>query len=145
MARLLSVVLLVRDVSRCARFYREGLGLAELSRAPDGAFARLALPDGGATLDLRAASGEAQCCAGYSPLLAFGVDDMDEAVPRLLEMGATLDGSVRYEGYGKTAAVRSPDGHMVGLYEAAGLPGDGDEKVAAGAAARIRIDKNKND
>ena len=64
---------------------------------------------------------------------------MDSMVPRLISLGAVLDGPIRYEAYGKVAAVRSPDGHMVGLYESADLPGDGDTKVAAAAAAQAHM------
>ena len=42
---------------------------------------------------------------------------MDTTVPRLLMMGASLDGSIKYQAYGKVAAVRSPDGHMLALIE----------------------------
>lgn len=74
-------------------------------------------------------------CTGYSPILSFTVDDMDTAVPRLLGLGATLDGPVRHHLYGAVAAVRSPDGHMVGLVQGADLPGGGGEAIAAAAAA----------
>lgn len=67
---------------------------------------------------------------------------MDSTVPRLVSLGAVLDGPIRYEPYGKVAAVRSPDGHMVGLYESANLPDDGDMKVAAAAAAQAHLDSD---
>ncbi len=69
---------------------------------------------------------------GYSPLLTFDVDDLDDALPRLLGLGAALDGPVRRELYGTTAALRAPCGHMIGLHEPAGLPEDGDHRVGGG-------------
>jgi hypothetical protein len=87
---------------------------------------------------------EAQCSPGYSPFLTFQVDDMDSAIPRLLGLGAVLDGAVIYNAYGKTAAVRTPDGHMLGLYELAGLPDDGDTALAAAAAAAARMGTPSN-
>lgn len=66
---------------------------------------------------------------------------MDEMIPRLIQFGASLDGAIRYEAYGKMAAVRSPDGHMVGLFERANLPGDTGTAVAAAAAAKSHLDK----
>lgn len=71
---------------------------------------------------------------------------MDETVPKLMQLGAALDGAVRYEPYGKVAAVRSPDGHMVGLFEKANLPDGGDTAVAAAAAAKkhLRTDDGSN-
>ena len=60
---------------------------------------------------------EAALCTGYSPFLNFAVDDFDATMYRLLERGGRLDGPVKYPLQGRVAAVRSPDGHMVGLYE----------------------------
>lgn len=64
---------------------------------------------------------------------------MDDVVPKLIQLGAALDGAVRYESYGKIAAVRSPDGHMIGLYEKANLPDDADTALAAAAAAQAHL------
>eukprot|EP00192_Tetraselmis_astigmatica_P017584 CAMPEP_0117680952 /NCGR_PEP_ID=MMETSP0804-20121206/18669_1 /TAXON_ID=1074897 /ORGANISM="Tetraselmis astigmatica, Strain CCMP880" /LENGTH=111 /DNA_ID=CAMNT_0005490569 /DNA_START=300 /DNA_END=635 /DNA_ORIENTATION=+ len=110
-------MLLQRDVAKAAKFYSEGLGLqltvlterwAELKGGPSDT-----------TLALKAIEGEAFCTVGYSPFLQFTVEDMDSTLPRLLSMGATLDGPVKYPVEGKVAALRAPDGHMIGLYEPA--------------------------
>lgn len=82
---------------------------------------------------------EAQCCTGYSPLLTFQVDDLDTIIPRLIQAGAALDGPVKHQPYAKIAALRSPDGHMLGLYEPANLPNNGDTKAAAAAAAQTHL------
>ena len=42
---------------------------------------------------------------------------MDKTIYKLLEMGAILDGPIKYPSHGKVAALRSPDGHMIGLFE----------------------------
>lgn len=72
-------------------------------------------------------------------MLTFDVDDIDETLPRVLGLGAVLDGPVRRELYGTSAAVRAPCGHMIGLFEPAGLPDDGDSKVAAAKIAKERL------
>ena len=64
---------------------------------------------------------------------------MDSAVPKLISSGGSLDGPVRYNAYGKVAAVRTPDGHMLALFEKADLPEDGAEALAAAAAAQARL------
>lgn len=69
---------------------------------------------------------------------------MDAAIPRLIQSGAALDGPIRYLPYAKIAALRSPHGHMLGLYEPANLPADGDAKVAAAAAAQTHLDNQDN-
>ena len=42
---------------------------------------------------------------------------MDKTIYKLLEMGAILDGPIKYPTHGKVASLRSPDGHMIGLFE----------------------------
>lgn len=69
---------------------------------------------------------------------------MDETVPRLIQLGAALDGSIQYMPYGKVASVRSPDGHMLGLYEPApNLPGDARTSVAASAGAKAHLERSQ--
>lgn len=78
-------------------------------------------------------------------MLTFQVADMDAMVPRLMQLGASLDGAIRYEPYGKVAAVRSPDGHMLGLFEPLVSPagdddvGDAHVQLAAAAAAKAHL------
>lgn len=50
---------------------------------------------------LKAVEGEAMRSTGYSPFLCFDVADMDSTVVRLLQMGAALDGPIKYPAYGK--------------------------------------------
>lgn len=42
---------------------------------------------------------------------------MDTMIPQLLQLGATLNGPVKDEIFGKVAALRSADGHFVCLIE----------------------------
>ena len=132
-AVLRHVLLLQRDVPAAAKFYQEGLGLvvkvcterwAELSdgRAPTGVGVggdSSRAPPGPTVIALKAVEGEAQRTTGYSPLLSFTVSDMDVTVNNLLRAGAVLDGPIKYPVQGKVAAMRAPDGHMLGLFEPA--------------------------
>ena len=61
----------------------------------------------------------ASLSAGYTPILNFDVEDMDTCIANAMNMGASLDGPIRYPTYGKVAAIRSPDGHMIGLFQPA--------------------------
>jgi hypothetical protein len=38
-------------------------------------------------------------------------------VARCLALGAVMDGSLKFSPHGKVAALRAPDGHMIGLVE----------------------------
>jgi catechol 2,3-dioxygenase-like lactoylglutathione lyase family enzyme len=54
---------------------------------------------------------------GYSPIMTFDVADLDAAVAAALARGGMLDGPIKRPAFGKFASVRSPDGHMLGLFE----------------------------
>jgi predicted enzyme related to lactoylglutathione lyase len=56
---------------------------------------------------------------GYSPILTFDVPDLDTAVTTALSKGAMLDGPIKRPAFGNFASIRSPDGHMIGLFESA--------------------------
>lgn len=57
---------------------------------------------------------------GYSPFLSFAVADVSLTVSRCLALGAVLDGPIKHPAQGpRVAALRAPDGHMIGLVEEA--------------------------
>ena len=73
----------------------------------------------GASLALQRADAESQLTTGYSPIIHFEVDDIQARVNAALSLGGRLDGKIQYETHGAVAAVRAPDGHMIGMYERA--------------------------
>ncbi|XP_057784260.1 uncharacterized protein LOC131001698 isoform X2 [Salvia miltiorrhiza] len=110
------LVQLHRDVPKAARFYSEGLGFtidvctlrwAELHSGP----LKLAL--------LHSSTRDHVEHKGYSSLLSFTVTDINSTVTKLMTLGAELDGPIKHEIHGKVAAMRSADGHVLGLYEPA--------------------------
>ena len=121
------ILLLQRDVPLAAAFYERALGLrvtvctetyAELaSESPSDSTASNAPI--GASLALQRADAESQLTPGYSPIIHFEVDDIQARVNAALSLGGRLDGKIQYETHGAVAAVRAPDGHMIGLYERA--------------------------
>jgi catechol 2,3-dioxygenase-like lactoylglutathione lyase family enzyme len=130
--RLGRIVLMVRGsegLAKAVHFYNGALGLS-VSRMTDD-WAELRCGTGqtphdvdSISITLQAVHSESQLSTGYSPLLSFQVDDMDTVVARCAQMGGHLDGPIQYPAHGKVAALRSPDGHMIGLYQA-NLPTDG--------------------
>lgn len=117
--RFARAVLMVRGsegVSRAVDFYHNALGLAVVRHTDEWA----ELTCGKAfSLNLQAVTSEAQLCTSYSPLLTFEVDNMDSIIAKCAQMGAHLDGPIQYPAHGKVASLRSPDGHMIGIYEPA--------------------------
>ncbi|KAI9921286.1 hypothetical protein PsorP6_002349 [Peronosclerospora sorghi] len=105
--RLRQLMVLSRDLAKSKHFYQEGLGL-KLLRSSD-TFAEFDTQTGVPLCVTLAQS------SGYSPFLNFDIPDLSDAVPRLLMLGAIMDGPIKYPAHGKTAALRSPDGVMIGL------------------------------
>lgn len=116
-------------VATAVDFYEKGLGMTIIRHTDN--WAELVCPVVGSShpsimeasmgtnfhLSIQASESEASLAVGYSPFLNFDVDDMDSIVARCVKMGASLDGPIQYPAHGKVAALRAPDGHMIGLYE----------------------------
>lgn len=113
-ASLRHVLLLQRDVDVAARFFRDGLGLAVRAWGQEWA----ELEAGSTRIAFKRVDSEAHRTCGYTPFLSFDVEDMDVMVPKLLQLGGTLDGPIKYHAHGKVAALRAPDGPMISLFEA---------------------------
>ncbi len=117
--RFTRAVLMVRGtegLARATEFYRSGLGLKVVQVADDWA----ELECGNSfTISLNAVTNEPQVSTGYSPHLSFEVKDMDSIISKCLQKGGHLDGPIQYPAHGKVASLRSPDGHLIGLYEPA--------------------------
>ena len=104
-------------------FYHGALGLTVSRLTDDWAELRCGAicgtHDDTISINLQAVYSEPQLSTGYSPLVSFEVDDMDSVVARCAMNGGHLDGPIQYPAHGKVAALRTPDGHMIGLYEPA--------------------------
>lgn len=116
---LRQILLLQRDVPRAAAFYEHAIGLSV--RACTDAYAELSVSStddsSSVTLALQRTETEASLSVGYSPIIQFQVSDINARVNAALKLGATLDGGIQYEPHGAVAALRAPDGIMLGLYE----------------------------
>ena len=112
-AQFKHVMLMVKDVPTTVKFYSQGLGLKVKMSSPGWA----ELDADGTIIAMHAAQEDAQ--TGNSPILSFQVDDVYGAIATLEAMGAQLEGRVREPSFGKVAAVRTPDGHLLSLLQPA--------------------------
>ena len=126
LAHLSRVVLMVRSgqgLANALEFYSTGLGLQVVRATDEWADLRTtppaSNPQQSLSICLRAVTSESQVTTGYSPLLQSQVENMDEVVAKCVQLGVNLDGPIQYPAHGKIAALRSPDGHMIGIYEPA--------------------------
>ncbi|BAU12316.1 glyoxalase/bleomycin resistance protein/dioxygenase [Leptolyngbya sp. NIES-3755] len=110
------VMLMVKDVMASVKFYSEGLGIPVKMASPGWA----ELDANGTTIAFHAA--ESVSNVGDSPILSFHVEDVYAAIKALEDRGATLEGRVREPAFGKVAAVRTPDGHLLSLLQPAPQP-----------------------
>ena len=116
MSRLSRIVIMVRGAQglmSATEFYSKAVGLSLMRGTEEWT----ELTDGSIRLHLMATVTESQLGTGNSPMLTFTVQDMDQRVAACVQAGAHLDGSIQYPAHGKVAAMRTPDGTMIGLYE----------------------------
>ena len=121
LARLSRIVLTVRGadgLSSAVQFYHEAIGLSVLRVTDDWAELVASSSDTTMKLCLQAIHhSESQLSTGYSPMIVLEIDNLPDTVSRCLSVGAHLDGPIQFPAHGALAAVRTPQGHMIGLYE----------------------------
>ncbi len=110
-AQFRQIMLMVEDVLSTVEFYQRGLGLIVTTATP----AWAELEANGTTIALHASREKPQI--GSSPILSFHVANVYTAIEDLEALGARLEGQVRQPSFGKVAAVRTPDGHLLSLLE----------------------------
>jgi catechol 2,3-dioxygenase-like lactoylglutathione lyase family enzyme len=129
--RIQHVGLVVSDVERSRRFYRDALGLEEVPRPPNFTFAGAWFRFGEHELHLlaeahttggagqpNAGAGAAQ---GLTHHLAFEVDDLDAARTRLADAGVALTGGPMPRGDGVTQVFfLDPDGYVLEYFQRTG-------------------------
>eukprot|EP00127_Corallochytrium_limacisporum_P004800 Clim_evm1s180 gene=Clim_evmTU1s180 len=108
------ILLMVRSVEQSRQFYVEALGMHP-GKESDG-YAEIKSADG-SVFALQETYNEPLLSTGYTPLFHMDVQNLDHAVPKLVMAGAHLDGAIQHTVHGKVASVRTPDGHVFGLYE----------------------------
>jgi len=118
-SRISRVVLLVRGpegLAKAVNFYHQAVGLPVVRVTDE--WAELTAGNS-LRLHLQAVQTESQLSTGYSPIIHFDIPNMDQAVAACVQNGAHLDGPIQFPAHGKVASMRTPDGHMIGLYEPA--------------------------
>jgi catechol 2,3-dioxygenase-like lactoylglutathione lyase family enzyme len=110
-AQFRHIMLMVKDVPTTVKFYSEGLGLTLTKFSPNWA----ELEANGTTIALHGVEEIPE--TGSSPILSFYVEDVYAEIAHLESFGASLEGRVREPSFGKVAAVRTPEGHLVSLLQ----------------------------
>ena len=117
----------VDDVDKAVVFYTTGLGLQLSRRLFNGAVAELSgasspihlLPKAPDSVTAQGAA-KRDYERHWTPVhLDFCVDNLDAAVQRALDAGATLEGEVRAYAWGRIATLAAPFGHGLCLMQLA--------------------------
>ncbi|HVH23162.1 MAG TPA: VOC family protein [Pseudonocardia sp.] len=116
MARTLQMIINTPQLSRLIAFYTELLGAKETLRVPDeGPIFYLGLQIGDSELGL-VADPAADLTSPQRILLSVEVDDVDELVPRVAQLGGRLLGLPNDMPWGQRVAhIQDPDGNAVNL------------------------------
>ncbi|CAN1212013.1 VOC family protein [Tumidithrix helvetica PCC 7403] len=107
------IMLMVKDVPATTQFYSSGLGLEITKLSPNMA----ELDANGTKIIMHGVEEDPK--TGGSPILSFHVDDVVETIAKLEALGGKLEGRIREPSFGKVAAVRSPEGHLLSLLQPA--------------------------
>jgi len=117
---LRQIVLLVKNARTSASFFESAIGLKIMHESTDQIQMNSPTIASTVPIILKESTNVSQLTTGYTPILCFDVNSMDNTLTKALEMGAVLDGPIKYPIQGKFASIKSPDGFMIGLFEPAG-------------------------
>mmetsp|Transcript_19286 Transcript_19286/g.28725 ORF Transcript_19286/g.28725 Transcript_19286/m.28725 type:complete len:127 (-) Transcript_19286:8-388(-) len=119
--RLTNFVILTNKFTQSVQFYQKGLGLSTSILVPDRVAKITPFSEStDFTISLAACDDQAKLSKGYSPLLNFTLpseESFNETLPKLIEYGGELDGSIEYDTDGRTVSIRSPCGTIVSLIQ----------------------------
>ena len=108
-----AVILLVSNMEKSVRFYKDTLGLPVKTKSKDWT----EFFDNNTVLALHPAKKRSNLKTGPGMLVGFEVSDLDSTVKRLKEKRVKFFKKLKEEPFGKHAIVRDPDGHLISIAE----------------------------
>ena len=108
-----AVILLVSNMERSIRFYRDTLGIPVKTKSKD--WTEFFNKD--TVLALHPAKKKSKMKTGSGMLVGFEVSDLDATVKVLKQKKVKFFKKPKEEPFGKHAIVQDPDGHLVSIAE----------------------------
>lgn len=108
-----AVILLVSNMERSIRFYRDTLGIPVKTKSKD--WSEFFNKD--TVLALHPAKKKSKIKTGSGMLVGFEVSDLDQTVKKLREKKVKFFKKPKQEPFGKHAIIQDPDGHLVSIAE----------------------------
>ncbi|MEO9319454.1 MAG: VOC family protein [Nitrososphaera sp.] len=108
-----AVILLVSDMERSVKFYRDTLGLPLKNKSKD--WTEFFKSD--TVLALHPAKNKGNIKTGSAMLVGFEVSDLDSTVKTLKDKKVKFFKKLTNEPFGKHAIIKDPDGHLISIAE----------------------------
>ncbi len=108
-----AVILLVSDMKRSTKFYRDTLGMKLKKQSKDWT----EFSEGGTVLALHPASKKKKIRNNNGMLVGFSVSDFDDVVSNLKRKKVKFFKKPKDEPFGKHAIVQDPDGHLISIVQ----------------------------
>src|SRR5881396_2924151 len=106
-----AVILLVSDMKRSIKFYRDTLGMKLKERSKDWT----EFSEGGTVLALHPVSKKK--IKKNSMLVGFNVSDFDDIINGLKKKKVKFYKKAKVEPFGKHAIIQDPDGHLISIVQ----------------------------
>ena len=107
-----AVILLVSDMKRSIKFYRDTLGMKLKERSKDWT----EFSEGGTVLALHPVS-KTKIKKNNSMLVGFSVSDFDDIINGLKKKKVKFYKKAKVEPFGKHAIIQDPDGHLISIVQ----------------------------
>jgi len=108
-----AVILLVSNMEKSVRFYKDTLGLPVKTKSKDWT----EFFDSNTVLALHPAKKRSNLKTGPGMLVGFEVSDLDSTVKWLKEKKVKFFKKPKEEPFGKHAIIQDPDGHLISIAE----------------------------
>jgi len=108
-----AVILLVSNIDRSIKFYRDTLGIPIKTKSKD--WVEFFNKD--TVLALHPAKKKGKMKTGSGMLVGFEVSDIDSTIKSLKERKVKFFKKPKEEPFGKHAIIQDPDGHLVSIAE----------------------------
>jgi len=107
-----AVILLVSDMKRSTKFYRDTLGMKLKKQSKDWT----EFSEGGTVLAIHPAK-KKKVKKNNSMLVGFSVSDFDDVIGALKKKRAKFYKKPKEEPFGKHAIIQDPDGHLISIMQ----------------------------
>jgi lactoylglutathione lyase len=106
-----AVILLVSDMERSVKFYRDVLNIPIKSQSEDWT----EFFDSGTVIALHPAKKKTKISTGVGVLIGFMVNNFDLTINKLKQKNVKFFKEPKQESFGKHAIIGDPDGHLISI------------------------------